>query len=170
MRLPLGSYSLTSFCLPASSVNSVAYRTKYLPDSYFASNPSISNSSKYDSIMLLNGVEVSFNVFPTHPYPADPFQPGCQLSWLVRMADLKRKCLLRFALPFTQYQLKYNIDITSVVHLSCKTNLSFCTIIYPRKNICSFSILSLASNSCDPLSLMLQHLHSSFSRQLLYLH
>ena len=35
-----------------------------LPDSYFASNPSISKSSKYNSIMLLNGVEVSFNVFP----------------------------------------------------------------------------------------------------------
>ena len=34
-------------------------------------------------------------------YPADPFQPEYQLSWLVRMAGLKRKRLLQFALPFT---------------------------------------------------------------------
>ena len=65
-----------------------------------------------------------------------------------------------------KYPCKYNIDITSIVNLSYKTYLSFCTIASPCKNICSFPILSLVlitiSNSCDPLSLTPQHLHSFF--------
>ena len=39
--------------------NPVAYLTKCLTDSYFASNPSISKSSKYSSILSLSGRQFS---------------------------------------------------------------------------------------------------------------
>ena len=83
------SYSLTSFCPPASSVSLARHTDKDLPDSFCKQSIYIKNPRNNNSIMLLNG-EVSFNVFlckelfhMTDTYVIDVQDPGNALGALM---------------------------------------------------------------------------------------